>query len=58
MDNANLEGTRLVGVEMSRAIARNANLAGVDLTDANAYSTVFDVRSIHRGPLSLACAIP
>lgn len=42
MDGANLEGSTLVGVEMSRAIARDAKLAGIDLTDANAFATVFD----------------
>ena len=46
MDQSNLEGARLVGVEMSRAIARDANLSNVDFTDANAFSTVFDVRNL------------
>jgi len=42
MERANLNGARVVGTEMSRADARDAQLKGVNFSDTNCYASNFD----------------
>lgn len=46
MRGANLSGSKVVGSQFARADAQGAIMDGMDLTDANCYSTAFDGASL------------